>query len=71
MIDLCRNLKLACIVEGMETDDQARVLRALGCTTMQGYLFGKPMPAAEVLGFLAADQRTWVLDNREVRALAS
>ncbi|MGA2042538.1 MAG: EAL domain-containing protein [Roseiarcus sp.] len=54
MIDMCRNLKLACIVEGMETDNQVRTLRRLGCMDMQGYFFGKPMPAAEVLGFLDA-----------------
>ena len=58
VIDLCRNLKLTCIVEGMETQDQVAVLRALGCRTMQGYLFGRPMPAAEIPGFLdvAADR---------------
>jgi diguanylate cyclase (GGDEF)-like protein len=54
VIDMCRNLELACIIEGMETDAQAAILRELGCTTMQGYLFGKPMPAADVLAFLAA-----------------
>ena len=54
VIDLCRNLNLACIVEGTETHEQARILRALGCTTMQGYLFGKPMPEREVLAFLDA-----------------
>ena len=48
VIDMCHNLKLACIVEGMETRDQVRMLRGLGCTTMQGYHFGKPMPAAQV-----------------------
>jgi len=49
---LCRNLKLICVVEGVETENQVRVLRALGCTAMQGYFFGKPMPADKVLGFL-------------------
>ena len=43
VIDLCRNLDFTCIVEGMETVNQARVLRSLGCTTMQGYLFSKPV----------------------------
>ena len=52
IIDLCRNLKLTCVAEGMEADGQARILRALGCTMMQGYLFGMPMPASEVLDFL-------------------
>ena len=71
VIDLCRNLKLTCIVEGMETNDQVNVLRALGCKTMQGYLFGKPMPASEVLGFLDAANLPLCLEAQEVRALAS
>ena len=31
VIDLCRNLKLTCIVEGMETAAQVKLLRTLGC----------------------------------------
>lgn len=54
MIDLCRNLKLACVIEGMETKEQAEILRGLGGTMMQGYYFGKPMAADAVPGFLAA-----------------
>lgn len=52
IVELCRNLDLTCVVEGMETDEQARVLRSLGCTMMQGFLFGKPMPAWKVIDFL-------------------
>ena len=43
IIDLCRNLKITCIVEGAETAEQVLVLRSLGCTTMQGYFFGSAM----------------------------
>jgi diguanylate cyclase (GGDEF)-like protein len=58
VIDLCRNLRLACVVEGVETDAQVRIARELGCTLMQGYLFSKPIPAGETLEFLArADPR--------------
>ncbi len=71
VIDLCRNLKLACIVEGMETNNQVQVLRALGCNTMQGYHFGKPMPAAEVLVFLDAANFPPRLEPPRQRALAS
>jgi EAL domain-containing protein (putative c-di-GMP-specific phosphodiesterase class I) len=70
VVDLCRNLKLTCIVEGIEADDQVRVLRALGCTTMQGYLFGRPMPSSEVLGFLDATKFPVSLEAKELRALA-
>jgi diguanylate cyclase (GGDEF)-like protein len=45
VIDLCRNLGLECVVEGVETESQCEILTSLGGCVMQGYLFGKPMPA--------------------------
>ena len=53
VIDLCRNLKLACVIEGMETREQAQILRGLGGSLMQGYYFGRDMPADAVPSFLA------------------
>jgi diguanylate cyclase (GGDEF)-like protein len=44
IIDLARALKLNTVAEGVETDEQLRQLRTLGCDEMQGYLFGKPVP---------------------------
>ena len=37
-------LKLNVVAEGVETEEQATVLRSLGCDQMQGYLFCKPIP---------------------------
>ena len=34
--------------EGVETPQQQELLRALGCTEMQGYLFSAARPAAEI-----------------------
>ena len=54
IIDLCQNLKLMCVVEGLETEAQVEVVRGLGGVMMQGYYFGKPMLASAVPDFLAA-----------------
>ena len=42
IVDLCRNLKMTCVVEGVETAEQMLILRTLGCAAMQGYYFGRP-----------------------------
>jgi diguanylate cyclase (GGDEF)-like protein len=47
IIDLGRSLGLRLIAEGVETEPQAALLRELGCDGMQGYLFTRPMPAAD------------------------
>ena len=53
VIDLCRNLKFECVVEGVETAEQAEIIGMLGCSMMQGYFFAKPMPEHEVEKFIA------------------
>ena len=55
IVDLCKNLGLACIIEGVETASQANVLRGLGCTLMQGYFFGRPIAGADVLDAIATN----------------
>jgi diguanylate cyclase (GGDEF)-like protein len=53
MINLCENLGLDCVVEGIETLQQKDILRSGNCRYMQGYLFAKPMSADQVPGFIA------------------
>jgi EAL domain-containing protein (putative c-di-GMP-specific phosphodiesterase class I) len=43
--------------EGVETEAQRELLRELGCSEMQGYLFSPPKPAAEVRPMLFADRQ--------------
>ncbi|MEO8384854.1 MAG: EAL domain-containing protein, partial [Betaproteobacteria bacterium] len=44
IVTLAHSLKLKVVAEGVETDEQARLLRSLACDEMQGYLFSKPVP---------------------------
>lgn len=44
IISLAHALKLKVVAEGVETEEQARLLRLLSCDDMQGYLFSKPLP---------------------------
>ncbi len=44
IIHLAHSLKLNVVAEGVETDEQARLLRLLECDQMQGYLIGKAIP---------------------------
>ena len=52
MISLAHSLKLTVTAEGVETEDQAAALREFQCDEMQGYLFSKPRPAAELVALL-------------------
>jgi len=53
IVGLGRSLSLELIAEGIETEDLMHRLVALGCQTGQGYFFSRPMPAADVPGWLA------------------
>jgi diguanylate cyclase (GGDEF)-like protein/PAS domain S-box-containing protein len=53
VIDMAHNLHFTVIAEGVETDEQVAFLRRHGCDLGQGYLFGRPMPAAQLLARLS------------------
>jgi diguanylate cyclase (GGDEF)-like protein len=44
MVDLARKLSMISVAEGIETDEDERVARQLGCDYAQGYLYGRPQP---------------------------
>ncbi len=52
IIALAHDLDLKVVAEGVETEDQARLLRLLKCDAMQGYLFSKPVPADQIEAML-------------------
>lgn len=47
VINMCGDLGISVIAEGVETKEQEAILLELGCKLGQGYLYGRPMPLAE------------------------
>ncbi len=47
MVGMLKDLGMETIIEGVETLEQATVLKELGCDTVQGYYFGKPEPESK------------------------
>jgi diguanylate cyclase (GGDEF)-like protein len=54
VISLARALNLKVVAEGVETEEQANLLRLLRCDEVQGYLFGRPMPPEDLPKLLSA-----------------
>lgn len=52
VISLGRHLGLKTIAEGVETQEQADILRALGCDEVQGFFFARPMAQDDLLAYL-------------------
>jgi diguanylate cyclase (GGDEF)-like protein/PAS domain S-box-containing protein len=50
IIIMAAGLRLKVIAEGVETADQEKALIGLGCDEAQGYRYGRPMPACQILG---------------------
>ena len=48
VVNIAASRNMTTTAEGVETEQQRELLRQLGCTEMQGYLFSAPKPAAGV-----------------------
>jgi EAL domain-containing protein (putative c-di-GMP-specific phosphodiesterase class I) len=53
-IEMGHDLSMHVIAEGVETQEQLDLLRSCGCDSAQGYLFSRPIPAEEMVGWLKA-----------------
>ena len=61
IIGVSRSLGVDTVAEGVETEQQAAMLRRMGCQTGQGYLFGRPVPASELTERVALAQNVIAL----------
>ena len=52
IVSLGHSLELEVVAEGVETEEQLSLLRAEGCDEVQGYHFGKPMPAEDFIALV-------------------
>jgi EAL domain-containing protein (putative c-di-GMP-specific phosphodiesterase class I) len=52
IVAMARQLKLRTVAEGVEQPGELEVLKQIGCDAAQGYLFQRPVPAAELAAFL-------------------
>ena len=57
IIDIADYLSVPVIAEGVETEEQLRALRAMGCDLVQGYYFSKPVPPEEYESFMEQKKR--------------
>ena len=57
MISLAHSLRLKVVAGGVETEDQAKILRLVRCDEMQGFLFSRPVPQEDLLRLLSAPPR--------------
>ena len=54
IVSLAQSFGLKTIAEGVESENQKAIMKAIGCDYIQGYLLGKPIPTEEVTQLLSA-----------------
>jgi EAL domain-containing protein (putative c-di-GMP-specific phosphodiesterase class I) len=52
IVALAHSLKLKVVAEGVETEEQAQLLRGLHCDEVQGFLFSRPLPVEGIEALL-------------------
>ena len=60
VVAMAESLDMTTTAEGVENDEEAALIRRLGCTKIQGFHFGRPMPAEDV-------RKIFLRNNRETQ----
>ena len=65
VIEMARSLNIPAIVEGVEDEDQYRLVKQAGCDVVQGYYFSRPVDAGRFEALLAADREETVQEDEK------
>ena len=57
IIDIAKNLRIPVVAEGVETEEQMKLLKDLGCEVVQGYFFSRPLHASDFGTFIIQNQK--------------
>lgn len=68
VVGLARELSMETTAEGVETHDELSLVTDLGCSLVQGYIYGKPMPAEEASKLVAEKSSASAAGFRRARA---
>lgn len=55
IVELCADMQMDTVAEGIETDDQLHAVRQRGCTEVQGYIFSPPLPDTAICDLVSAN----------------
>ncbi len=56
IVTLAKSMNMETTAEGVETQDEIELIRDLGCSHIQGFVYGRPMPGDQVIKLLATDR---------------
>lgn len=66
LIRMAQDMGIQVVAEGVETENQLGMLLDWGCDTVQGYIYSRPLPAAEVESFLSWRGPHTVIDGQQM-----
>ncbi len=67
LVHLGRDLGMHVVAEGVETQAEVDLLAAFGCPALQGHLFARPLPVADLIARLQAEHERFVLRSEGAR----
>lgn len=56
VVNMCRQLSIQTVAEGIETEEIQDIIRSIGVSFLQGYLYSKPVPASEFERMVEAER---------------